>query len=135
MGDPKGYAAKVEAECAAGQAKSCTSLGIHHAFGTYGRTKDHAAARPFFETSCAGGDAEGCKELGLLYQYGRGVAVDDAKARELFETACAQGAANGCHYVGDYHANGKGGFAKDAAQASAWYAKACAAGSKSSCGK
>ncbi len=130
--DPAAYARQVEAECAAAKAASCTSLGVHHAFGTYGRAKDPAAAIPFLQRGCDGGDPNGCKELGVMYQYGRGVPQDRTRARAHFEGACDAGVALACTYAAELHAKADGDGA-DPALAPAWRAKACAAGSKSEC--
>lgn len=96
VNDPAAYARQVDAECAAGRAASCTSVGTQLAFGTYGRAKDPAAAAPFLARGCAGGDAQGCHELGVLHEHGRGVAKDAARARELYAKACAGGVAGDC---------------------------------------
>lgn len=132
---PEAYAADTERECSEGVAKSCTSLGVHYAFGTYGRTVDYGMAHKLFTKSCNAGDPAGCHELGVLLEHGRGTTVDHGRARALYEKACDGGQAASCEYVGDYLASGRGGVTKDQAAASAWYAKACAAGQKSSCRK
>lgn len=93
--DPVGYAQDVEHECAGGHAKACTSLGVHYAFGTFGRKVDYAKARELFERSCDG-DPAGCHELAVLYEHGRGVAVDRTRARSLYERACAAGSKASC---------------------------------------
>src|SRR5215475_7383328 len=71
--DPEGYARRVDEECAAGRAASCTSVGVQTAFGTYGRAKDEKAAVPILEKACGGGDPQGCHELAVMVEHGRGI--------------------------------------------------------------
>jgi hypothetical protein len=94
--DPKGYAQRVDDECAHGRAASCTSVGLQMAYGTFGRTKDEAGAIPFLDKACRGGDARGCHELAVMVEHGRGVAADPARAKELHDKACAGGVKASC---------------------------------------
>lgn len=133
LDDPEGYADDIEGACLdRGDPDACASLGVHYAFGTYGRERDYAQARRHLSTACEAGHAYGCLDLGVLYMYARGVEADHARAAELFEVACEGGAANGCHYLGDYW-SGRHGHNEDLERARGWYAKACEAGSQSSC--
>lgn len=132
--DPEAYAADVERGCAAGEAEACASLGVHYAFGTYGKEKDYAQAHTYLKRACDAGNTNGCQDLGVLYMYGRGVEQDAVEAMRLFESTCAQGEANGCHYVAQYYDYGRDGVTQDLDAARGWYDKACAAGSESSCG-
>lgn len=95
--DPEGYARRVDEECAAGKAASCTSVGVQTAFGTYGRSKDEKAAVPILERACGGGDPQGCHELAVMVEHGRGVAADTSRARELHKRACAAGIYASCN--------------------------------------
>lgn len=130
--DPQGYGERVEHECAEGIATSCTSHGIHFAYGTMGRPHDVAVAVPILQKGCDLGDPEGCKEVAVMYEHGRGVDVDLSRAYELYVSACTRGAGLACTYAGDFHRFGRG-RAKDEAAATGWYAKACAAGIEMSC--
>jgi TPR repeat protein len=96
--DPEGYARRVDEECAAGRAASCTSVGVQTAFGTYGRSKDEKAAVPVLEKACAGGDPQGCHELAVMIEYGRGVTRDAGRARELHKRACDAGFSASCNH-------------------------------------
>jgi uncharacterized protein len=94
--DPEGYARRLDEECAAGRAASCTSVGLQTAFGTYGRSKDEKAAVPILEKACSGGDPQGCHELAVMIEHGRGVARDAARVKELHRRACVAGVASSC---------------------------------------
>ena len=133
--DPEAYAVQVERGCEAGKAKDFGALGVHYAFGTYGRTKDYAKAHTYLKRACDAGEAYGCQDLGVLYKFGRGVDKDAAEAMRLFEISCAGGVANGCHYLGEYRELGGDVVTQDLDAARGWYDKACAAGSESSCGR
>jgi TPR repeat protein len=130
--DPAAYGKRVERECADGNAKSCTSHGTHHAYGTMGRTQDHAAALPILQKACDLGDPEGCKALGVMLEHGRGAPKDLVRALDLYIAACGDGVGLACQYAGDFHRHGRG-VPVDTTAASEWYAKACAAGVTSSC--
>jgi len=95
--DPEGYARRVDEECAAGRAASCTSVGLQTAFGTYGRARDEKAAVAILERACGGGDPQGCHELAVMIDHGRGVASDPTRARELHRRACGAGIASSCN--------------------------------------
>jgi uncharacterized protein len=130
--DPEAYAQNVESGCLAGDAEDCASLGVHYAFGTYGRDKDYAKAHLYLGQSCDGGHAYGCHDLGVLYMYGRGVDENPERAAELFSGTCPE-IANSCHYMGDYTSGTKKGLQVDLEASHDWYQKACDAGSTSSC--
>jgi len=122
--------------CDGGYAYGCQQLGnlltrvyVDDLGQTHG--PDYEQAHVYLTKGCEGG--QGCHDLGVLYMYGRGVEVDPERAMELFERTCPEDA-NSCRYLGDYYRLGKDGVEKDPSTASAWYQKACDAGSTSSCG-
>jgi uncharacterized protein len=133
VNDKEAYAKRVESECNAGRAASCTSLGVHYAFGTYGRTRDYAVAQQILTKACDLNDPNGCHELGVLHQYGRGTAKSPARAQGFYERACSQGVANSCHNLSDLYRRGTDGIAKDDAKALEYNTKSCAAGYASDC--
>ncbi len=123
---------QIERECAAGNASSCTSVGVRKAFGTWGYTKDYPSAVTFMRKGCDGGDPHGCYELGVMHEHGRGVAKDLKKAAELYGQACTANVPTACHNLGTMHRYGRG-VEKNPARASEYYRRACNLGSKSSC--
>jgi hypothetical protein len=133
VNDKEAYAKRVETECEAGRAASCTLLGIQYAFGTYGRTRDYAIAGQVLSKACASNDPNGCYELGVLHLYGRGSPKDPTRAAALFEQACTQKVNTACHALRDLYQHGAEGLAKDESKASLYAQKACAAGYKSDC--
>jgi TPR repeat protein len=133
VGDKEAYAKRVQSECQAGRAASCTSLGVHYAFGTYGRTRDYGAALQVLTQACTLQDPNGCHELGVLHQYGRGVAPSAVRAAELYERACAGGVSNSCHALSEFYRRGANGILTDEARAAIYASQACSAGYKADC--
>lgn len=133
VNDKEAYAKRVESECNAGRAASCTSLGVHYAFGTYGRTRDYAVAQQILTKACDLKDPNGCHELGVLHQHGRGTPKSATRAQEFYERACSQGVSNSCHNLSDLYRRGADGIAKDEAKALEYVKKSCAAGYTSDC--
>ncbi len=130
--DPKSYAKQLDTECRQDTASSCTHVGVQHAFGTFGRVKNPAAAIPFLEKGCQGGDGNGCHELGVMFEYGRGVAADPARARAEYAKGCQGHVARSCTRLGDLFSQGRHVTA-DPAKAKHYYSLACAAGAEPSC--
>jgi TPR repeat protein len=68
--------ARLDAACAARDARACTELGLMLASGHDGslgnREPDARAAVPYFQRGCARGHAEGCERLGELFERGDG---------------------------------------------------------------
>jgi uncharacterized protein len=133
VNDKEAYAKRVESECDAGRAASCTSLGVHYAFGTFGRTRDYGVAQRLLTKACTLGDPTGCHELGVLHQHGRGTVKNAPRAAELYEQACEQQVANACDALRELYERGADGVAKDENKAALYRQRACAAGYQSDC--
>jgi TPR repeat protein len=120
--------------CDAGDAGSCTNLGLMYATGRGGLTKDEARAVAFYQRGCDGGNERGCTDLGRMYETGRGALTqDEARGMALFRRACDAGDALACTNLGRMYATGRGGLPKDEAQAAALYRRACDAGEAPGC--
>lgn len=133
VNDKEAYAKRVERECQEERAASCTSLGVHYAFGTYGRTRDYGMAVQLLTKACTLKDPQGCHELGVLHQYGRGVSASAPRAAELYEQACSQKVSASCRYLSQFYQRGADGIAKDEDKARLYAKKACEAGSDADC--
>jgi len=81
--------------CQKGDAPSCTSLALVHAFGLETSTNTTYAAE-LLERSCAAGDGAACNDLGVLHGKGLGFPVDVERAETLYAVACDHGSVIGC---------------------------------------
>lgn len=62
-----------------------------------------------YEKAAVAKDADGLFNLGLVYQYGKGVPVDDTKARALFKQALDEGHVGATAQLSTFYLAGKGG--------------------------
>lgn len=99
------------------------------ALGFIAETVDdnYADALKYYEHAANEGDVLGDYNLALMYQYGKGVAVDDAKAKLLFTGAADKGVADAMNQLGNMYFYGLG-EERNEQQALSWYRKAAALG-------
>ena len=119
------------AACDAGDAESCTNLGILHRKGI-GMDPDQAAAARLYRQGCDGGDARGCTNLGFLHRKGIGMDPDPAAAARLYRQGCDGGNALGCTNLGILHRKGIG-MDPDPAAAARLYRQGCDGGHARGC--
>jgi TPR repeat protein len=81
--------------CQQGDAPSCTSLALVHAFALETGPNTTYAAR-LLDHSCASGDGPACTDLGVLHAKGLGFPVDVERAETLYAVACDRGDIVGC---------------------------------------
>ncbi len=93
-----------DAQCHAGDAASCTQLGILFS-GGFGRMhgqptpKDPSRGVPFEQMGCDGGDMLGCLNMGQILVSGLGLPTDKARALTFFDRACSAGWGAGCQWA------------------------------------
>ncbi|AUX68859.1 hypothetical protein CHX26_04450 [Porphyrobacter sp. HT-58-2] len=95
---------RAEAECDAGMAASCTTLGIAYQSGE-GRLLVRPVAEVLYRQACDGGDANGCNLLGLLMQSADPL-PGDLTAPNAFAKACEGGVLSACEPHADNLARG-----------------------------
>ncbi len=127
-----GDAADCDAQCAAGNADSCWSLGHMRVYGA-AVTRDDGVARPLLEKACRGGSGGGCKSYGWVLEQGRGGPADLMGAARAYQTSCELGHGEGCMNLGVLVENGKHGGPADRARAAALYERGCNAGDPEAC--
>ncbi len=87
------------ASCRAGEAASCSALGVLHELGL-GVAASPTQAATLYERACAHDNARGCVNLGSVLVRGLGVPRDAARAMHLFRMACDGGDMSGCAMLG-----------------------------------
>jgi len=105
-----------------GDLSSMNTLGMLYAVG-FGRAKDYAKAREWYEKAAEKGNATAMSNLGVLYDNGYGVAQDYAKARELYEKAADKGEAGAMDHLGVLYYDGQG-VKQNYDKAREWFEKA-----------
>jgi TPR repeat protein len=85
--------------CAAGDAASCSVLGVMHELGR-GVPRDELRAADLYQRACIGHNPRGCVNLGRLFRRGAGRRHDDATAAMLFDVACRRAEGEGCFELG-----------------------------------
>ncbi|MDI3291235.1 tetratricopeptide repeat protein [Polyangium sp. 15x6] len=86
-------------QCAAGDARSCATLGFMYESGK-GVAVDGGQAFRYYQQACDAGALDGCVGLAFLYSKGRGVHPDPARAANMFRDACERGHARACSGIG-----------------------------------
>ena len=92
---------------------------------------DYDSAATSYALSASAGDASGQFNLGLIYEYGKGVAVDNQKAMELYTQAANAGYAKAMTQLAGLYFNGVDGK-PDNEKALYWYKKAAELGESGS---
>jgi len=125
------------AQCTAGTASSCNSLGVLFEYGAKSSV-DPATASSFYARACDAEYAPGCTNLAWLYSLGRGVPRDARQAMVLFtrafdsaRLACLRGDSQGCMMAGELILQGQ--VAGDDAEELAMFRTACDAGVRQGC--
>ena len=119
------------AQCDAGHAGSCVTLGYQYDTGI-GFTVDHATANRYYRLGCAGNHPIGCKNLGLSYRDGDGLPVDYGRAVSLLRRACRAQEWPACVSLGFEYTKGRG-VAQDYSQAYTLYQDGCNHNEKFGC--
>jgi uncharacterized protein len=120
------------AGCKAGDAGSCTNLGVQ-AFLGQGVPKSNEKALGLWLRACKLRDQTACSNAGVMVLHGLGGATKDpGKARLLFERACTDATKEGCANLAETFELGLGG-GKDLARALKLYIERCEAGEPSAC--
>jgi len=88
-------AGRLTRECEAGEAGSCSILGVMYERGT-GRMHRPDTAAHLYRLACRGGNLRSCVHLGRLLETGLGTRADLAGAELTYELACHGGEAEGC---------------------------------------
>jgi TPR repeat protein len=108
-------------QCLAGNADSCSSLGLAFVLGAPGIEKNVALGQRLFQIACNGGSSDGCFQAGSLAmeqkRFQDGLA---ASAR-----ACEMGNPNGCTNEAYAIWRGLGGIRRDPQRAFELFARAC----------
>jgi TPR repeat protein len=102
--------------CQAGNARSCSALGLMYLDGL-GVPTDFQHAFDLLRSSCTANDGRGCNGVGLLYSQGIGVKRDKERAAEFYQRACDHDYSSGCSNAADDFLTGTGGLARDSARA------------------
>jgi hypothetical protein len=119
----RGAAKEFELACNAGDAASCSALGLLTETGQ-ARERDYKLAARLYDRACSGGNARGCVHLASLELSGKiGDLSADGPKRRL-EQACRDGEAAGCEELGLRLALGDG-LPQDARRGRALLEKAC----------
>jgi TPR repeat protein len=87
------------AQCAAGDAFSCSWASLSYSLGV-SVTKDDAKAAGFDQKGCDNGGASSCLDIGLDYLKGEGVAADAPKGLALVQRSCNAGYGMACDTLG-----------------------------------
>ena len=119
-------------ECDAGEARSCSMLGIMYGGGR-GTGRDLARAATLFKRACDGGFAPSCGLLAAAYAHGEGVAKNEARAAALLKQLCDQKDMHACGNLGFMYDTGAG-VPRDSVRAAALYEQSCDAGNPVACG-
>jgi hypothetical protein len=120
-------------QCDAGDARSCTSLGLVYKHGRGQILPNEVEALRLFELACTAGDPAGCNGVGWHYLFGKGIAKDEAAAVRAYRRACDGGHAAGCNNLGVLHKEGRGGLAPDDRAALPLFGSACDGGDAAGC--
>ena len=123
-GDANPDPAAFRQACAAGDAKSCQTLGFWHQTGFFGVTQDLTHAVDLYRQACLGGEMGGCYSLAAMYETGEGVTQDLAHAVNLYQQACDGGEMGGCYSLAAMYETGEG-VTRDPAAAAHLYQLAC----------
>jgi uncharacterized protein len=98
-------------------------------------TKDPQAYAAQVDAECGAGRAASCTAVGTQLAFGTfGRPKDPTAAAPFLEKGCGGGDPQGCHELGVLYEYGRG-VGKDGEKAKVLYAKACAGGLKTSCGR
>jgi TPR repeat protein len=120
------------AACDAGELLGCYRLGSMFEVGT-GVARDAPAAADLYRRACDGGRPEACGSLANMYWNGSGTVAKDVPAGlALYEKACDLRHEPACTAVALKYKSGEG-VPADRERSLGYFAKACAAGSKSAC--
>jgi serine/threonine-protein kinase len=119
--------------CDAGDAGSCTQLGVLYNRGS-GVARDLSAAALHYDRGCRGGDLAGCNNLGTIYQHGAvGLRGDRPKAASLYERACNGGHVEACVNLGLLYLDDPAADTRQRARGRELLQQACAAGLGRAC--
>lgn len=110
--------------CSAGDAGSCTNVGVLAYFGR-GITENRDAAFGLWTRACKLREWNACNNAGVMILFGRAhVPKNLDAARKLFELACASPGKEGCVNLATLHELGLG-VPKDLRKAAELYLDAC----------
>jgi TPR repeat protein len=98
------------------------ALGIYAERGIAGVPRDNLVALDWFKKAGDAGSTAGMTDAGRLYALGQGVTADGAEALRWLRQAAARNAYEAFRWIGNIHEFGRGGVAKNAVLAYAWYA-------------
>jgi len=93
--------------CEAGDAASCSAVGVMTESGR-GVAPDERLAARYYDRACSSGNARGCVHLASLELSGKLGDVSAEVAKRRLETACRDGEAAGCEELGRRLALGDG---------------------------
>lgn len=125
--DDAAAAALYERACTEAHAAGCPRLGVMYEQGRGGKRSDAARARALYERSCDAGSPDGCHALAVLGDRAGDPRSDVARvAVRAFDLATALAEQNPyyAYVVGTFHRDGLT-VARDPAEASRWFDKAC----------
>jgi TPR repeat protein len=117
--------------CNAGEAGSCSVLGVMHEVGA-GVTPDRDRAVAFYEGACQAHNLRACSNLGDLMLRDASVTRQPWRALTLLRTACGGGEGRACERVGRAYRDGENGK-RDRLTAAAFFEKGCGDGDPRGC--
>lgn len=97
-------ASDLEPACAAGEAASCSALGVLAETGQ-GVPRDLARAARLYASACGDGNARACVNLSRLQLSGMVAVSDHVTARARLLSACNDGEVTGCEELGKHLAH------------------------------
>ena len=100
--DDRDAAAQFREGCEAGDAASCSVLGVMVEQGRSGPPDPRAAAH-LYQRACVAGNAWGCVNLGRALESGATGNLDREGARLTYELACRSNLPAGCYQLGRWH--------------------------------
>ena len=89
----------------AGDIQATYALGVYHAEGLYGLSKDLDKALELWEQSAERGCADSIHKIGKLYYHGNGVDRDKKKAMHFLELAAIRGCVEARYNLGQLEYN------------------------------
>ncbi|MEP6652347.1 MAG: tetratricopeptide repeat protein [Myxococcales bacterium] len=124
--------AECRAECAQGNAASCSRLAYLLAHGEQGLARDEPKAISLYQRACDAGCAVACFNLGAIHGIEGTAAHDDKMATKYWDLACRSGYPAACSNLGLLYAH-QGSSPRQREAAVELFGRACAGGDPIGC--